>query len=153
MVIIFTFGFKRNNSSQKFGLSNEGSSPCKTSITKYNQINTIFKYHNIHSNRWNNIHSKWTLILYFYRLAWLGLLCFWNWCLNSSNKNILYVSKSTSTADESHSAGWKLEFHPFSSWSICSSDVYRHESGRCHSLPFFLIYFFIILPFQDFLLY
>ena len=24
---------------------------------------------------------------------------------------------------------------------VCSDYVYRHESGRCHSLPFFLIYF------------
>ena len=48
----------------------------------------------------------------------------------------------TSTADESHSVGWKLRFHPLSSWSFCSSDVYRHESGRCRSLPFILKYFY-----------
>ena len=36
--------------------------------------------------------------------------------------------------------------------SFCSSDVYRRKSGRCRPLPFFLT-FFIILPFQVFLLY
>ena len=28
----------------------------------------------------------------------------------------------------------KLRIHPLSSWSAYSSDVYRHESGRCRSL-------------------
>ena len=37
---------------------------------------------------------------------------------------------------------WKLRIHPFSSWSVGSSDVYRHESGRCRSPPFFFIYFY-----------
>ena len=35
----------------------------------------------------------------------------------------------------------------FSPGSFCSSNVYRHESGRCHTLPFFLN------PFQVFFLY
>ena len=50
-----------------------------------------------------------------------------------------------------HSVGWKLLNHPLSLWSVRSSDVYRHESGRCHSLPFILKYFlssfFIIIKF------
>ena len=37
-----------------------------------------------------------------------------------------------------------LQFHIFLSWSAFSDDVHRYESDRCHSLPFFLIYFFII---------
>ena len=37
----------------------------------------------------------------------------------------------------------------FSPGSFCSSNVYRHESGRCRTLPFFLT--FIISPFQVFL--
>ena len=40
----------------------------------------------------------------------------------------------------------------FSLGSLCHSNVYRHESGRSHTLPFFLT-FFIISPFQVFLLY
>ena len=36
--------------------------------------------------------------------------------------------------------------------TLCYKDVYRHESGRCCSLPFFLT-FFISLHFQDFLVY
>ena len=40
-----------------------------------------------------------------------------------------------------HSVGWKLLINPLSSWSVCSSDVYRHEAGRCRSLSFILIYF------------
>ena len=44
----------------------------------------------------------------------------------------------TTTADESHSVGWKLLI--FSLWSICYIDVYRGESGRCRTLPFFLTY-------------
>ena len=40
----------------------------------------------------------------------------------------------------------------FSLGSLPYSDVYRRESGKCHTLPFFLT-FFTILPFQVFLLY
>jgi hypothetical protein len=40
----------------------------------------------------------------------------------------------------------------FSPGSLCFGDVYRCESGRCRTLPFFLT-FFIVLPFQVFLLY
>ena len=36
----------------------------------------------------------------------------------------------------------KLPFHKFSPSSFYSSDVYRRESDRCHSLPFSLKYFF-----------
>ena len=36
---------------------------------------------------------------------------------------------------------------------IDSTDNYRHESGMCHTLPFFYTFFFIISPFQVFLLY
>ena len=32
------------------------------------------------------------------------------------------------------------ETYPLSLWSVCSSDLYRHESGRCYSLSFILIY-------------
>ena len=35
-------------------------------------------------------------------------------------------------------------FFIFSQGSICYNDVYRHESGRCRTFPFFLTYFFII---------
>ena len=38
-------------------------------------------------------------------------------------------------------ADWKLQFHQFSSWSVCSGNVDRHELGRCYSLPFLLKYF------------
>jgi len=31
--------------------------------------------------------------------------------------------------------------YPLSSSSVCSNDVYRHESGKCRSLSFTLIYF------------
>ena len=55
------------------------------------------------------------------------------------------IWQPTHTADESHSVGWKLLFHLLSSSSFCSSDVYRCESGRCCSLPFFLIYFSLLL--------
>ena len=34
----------------------------------------------------------------------------------------------------------ELLIHPLSSWSVCSSNVHRCESGRCHSLPFILKY-------------
>ena len=47
----------------------------------------------------------------------------------------------SSTADESHSVGSKLLLHPLSSRFVCCSNVYRRESGRCHSLSFMLIYF------------
>ena len=47
-----------------------------------------------------------------------------------------------STADESHNVGRQLQLHPFSLSSVCSSNIYRHESGRCCSLPFFLLYIF-----------
>ena len=40
----------------------------------------------------------------------------------------------------------------FSPGYLCSSDVYRRDSGRCRTIPFFLT-FFIISPFQVFLLY
>ena len=40
----------------------------------------------------------------------------------------------------------------FSSGTLCYGDVYRCGSGSCCSLPFFLT-FFIISPFQVFLLY
>ena len=40
----------------------------------------------------------------------------------------------------------------FGQYSLCYFDVYRHESGRCHTLTFFLT-FFMISPFQLFLLY
>ena len=59
-----------------------------------------------------------------------------------SRQVMMKIADSTSTADESHSAGWKLQFHQFSLWSVCSGDVYRHDTGRCRSLPFFLIYFY-----------
>ena len=35
-----------------------------------------------------------------------------------------------------------LEIYPISLGSVCFSNVYRHESGRCHSLSFILIYFY-----------
>ena len=84
-----------------------------------------------------------------------SLVCNWNvwvtlWCWVIFLAMINYLSlymiiqiylQSISTADESHSVGRKLQLHPFLLWSVCSSDVYRHESGRCCSLPFFLIYF------------
>ena len=41
----------------------------------------------------------------------------------------------------------------FSPGFICFSDVYRRESGRCRKHPLFLNFFFIISPFQVFLLY
>ena len=45
--------------------------------------------------------------------------------------------QSTSTADESHSVGWKLLiFHI----SLHYSDVYRCEPGRCCTIPFFLTF-------------
>ena len=48
-----------------------------------------------------------------------------------------------SVADENNSVCWKLWLLPLSSWAVCSSDVYRRESGECHSLPFFLKYFLL----------
>jgi len=45
---------------------------------------------------------------------------------------------STSTADESHSVG--SIYFIFSPGSLRSSNVYRYESGRCHTLPFFLTF-------------
>ena len=46
-----------------------------------------------------------------------------------------------------------LEIYPLSSWSVCFNEMYRHQSGRCHSISLISKYFFIILPFQIFLLY
>ena len=47
--------------------------------------------------------------------------------LKLSAITVAFIScRATSTADESHSAGWKLQFHQFSSWSVCFDDVYRH---------------------------
>ena len=45
-----------------------------------------------------------------------------------------------STVDGNQSAGWELPVFIFSPWSIDSADVYRHESGRCCTLLFFLTY-------------
>ena len=61
--------------------------------------------------------------------------------------------QSSSSADESHSVRWKLHFHPLSSWSVCSSDVYRHETGKCHSLSFILINFLSYIQVRDVLCY
>ena len=44
-------------------------------------------------------------------------------------------------ADESHSVGWKLLFCIFSPGSLCSCEVYRHESGSCRTLPSILTFF------------
>ena len=44
-----------------------------------------------------------------------------------------------SITDESHSVDWKLYFM-FSLGSLRYSDVYIHESGRCHTLSFFLTF-------------
>ena len=33
------------------------------------------------------------------------------------------------------------KIYPLLSWSVCSSDAYRHKSGRCRSFSFILIYF------------
>ena len=45
-----------------------------------------------------------------------------------------------------------LHYFIFSLDSLHYNDVYKHESDRCSTLPFFLT-FFIISPFQIFLLY
>jgi hypothetical protein len=47
----------------------------------------------------------------------------------------LKTGQSTSTANESHSVGWKLPY--LSPGSLRYVDVYRRESGRCRTLPFF----------------
>ena len=62
----------------------------------------------------------------------------------------LELSESTVAFISCRGRLWKLQFHQFSSWSICSGDVYRQESGRYCSLPFFLIYFwsFYLLRFS-----
>ena len=58
--------------------------------------------------------------------------------INCSFQSALWLSsESTSVADVGH----EHLFHLLSLRSFCSSDVYRRESGRCHSLPFFLKYF------------
>ena len=41
-------------------------------------------------------------------------------------------------AEKLHENEWNLLFHQFSPGSFCSCDVYRHELGRCRSLPFFI---------------
>ena len=59
---------------------------------------------------------------------------------------------SMSTADESQVLAESSLYFIFSPGSFCSINVYIHESGRWHILPF-LLTFFVILPFQVFLLY
>ena len=60
--------------------------------------------------------------------------------------------KSTSTVNTVAFMAESSIYFIFSPGSLCSSDVYRCESGRCCTLPFFLT-FFIISSFQVFLLY
>ena len=48
-----------------------------------------------------------------------------------------------STADENHNVGWKLLIFHLSLGYLRYCDVYRYESGRCHTLPFFLTFFII----------
>ena len=61
----------------------------------------------------------------------------------SSRSLLLWLMKATVLAESSFM---------FSLGSLHHVDVYRRESGRCCSLPFFVT-FFIIPPFQIFLLY
>ena len=46
--------------------------------------------------------------------------------------------------DESLSVGWKLYIFYFFTHFLLSSDVYRRESGWCHSVPFFLTFLSLI---------
>jgi len=60
---------------------------------------------------------------------------------------------ATSIANESHSVGWKfLIFHQFLLGLFCYSDIYRFESGRCRSLPFFNIFYYFPFPGFPFIL-
>ena len=53
---------------------------------------------------------------------------------------------TTSTAEESHGAGWKLRFFVcFFLDFLGSAEIFRHESGRFRSfLPFLTIFFFFV---------
>ena len=66
-----------------------------------------------------------------------------NWELSANT--VVFISCRgrllTSIADESHSVGWKLLIHWLSLWSVCSSNVYWREAGRCSSFSFILKYF------------
>ena len=63
------------------------------------------------------------------------------------------ASPSASIANESHSVGWKfLIFHQFLLGLFCYSDIYRFESGRCRSLPFFNIFYYFPFPGFPFIL-
>jgi hypothetical protein len=64
------------------------------------------------------------------------------WNKELSANTVSFIS-CTSTADKSCSIDRKLLFHLLSLRSFSSSDVYRRESGRCHSLPFILKYFLL----------
>ena len=57
-----------------------------------------------------------------------------------SVNTVAFIS-SKSTADESHVLAEISLYLIFSLGSFCPSDVYRHESGRCCTLPFFLTFF------------
>ena len=53
------------------------------------------------------------------------------------------VKSDTSTADESHSVGYRLWVsYVFTVILLHYADVYRHESSKCHTLLPFLTYFF-----------
>ena len=64
-----------------------------------------------------------------------------------------HFGQSTSIADESHSVSWKFSYFISSPHYHCYKDVYRHESGRCHSFPFLLtfstmFFFSLFVPFN-----
>ena len=55
-----------------------------------------------------------------------------------------HSSGASSTADKLMKATVLAEsclYFIFPPGSLCSSDVYRHESGRCHTVLFFLTFF------------
>ena len=54
-----------------------------------------------------------------------------------SSSTCYHYGQSISTADESHSAGWKLQFYWLFLDSLWSTADYRHESGRCCSFLLF----------------
>ena len=91
----------------------------------YNTYLTHVRRH--HCSRQNLV--KWSNIRRFQPTLWL------------SSAIDVDLSQSTCTADESPCVGWNLRTFDLFPGSLCSSDVYRRESGRCCTIPFFLTLF------------